>query len=161
MSLTSHLFTPNNKLTGQCERRQEEKQVNRGEQTTETNAAKIKRQIFEWRLFEQTRLMCNKQADTEVNTKNFSFVAVTNNESCTLKAASKCLCHVAANRTTHLLSVSKPTKSFFSNGTQSSGILSPDLSVARSSRLDSRTINMDSTKSSTLFSTSEQSSKLG
>lgn len=84
MSLTSHLFTPNNKLTGQCERRQEEKQVNRGEQTTKTNAAKIRRQIFEWRLFEQTRLMCNKQADTEVNTKNFSFVAVTNYESCTL-----------------------------------------------------------------------------
>lgn len=67
----------------------------------------------------------------------------------------------AANRKTHLLSVSKPTKSFFSKGTQSSGILSPDLSVARSSRLDSRTINIDSTKSSTLFSTSEQSSKLG
>lgn len=65
------------------------KQVNRGGQP-KTNAAKIKRQIFEWRLFEQTRLMRNKRNDTELNTKNFFFVAVTNKDSCTLQAASKC-----------------------------------------------------------------------
>lgn len=67
MSLTSHLFTPNNKLTGQYERKKEERQINQGKQT-KMKAAKIKRQIFERTIFELARPTCNKQLDTETDT---------------------------------------------------------------------------------------------
>lgn len=43
----SHLFAPNNKLTGQYERKKkEERQIKQGKQTN-MNTAKIKRQIFD------------------------------------------------------------------------------------------------------------------
>lgn len=58
MSLMSHLFAPNNKLTGQYERKkEEERQIKQGKQTN-MNIAKIKRQIFDRRICDQVRLTC-------------------------------------------------------------------------------------------------------
>lgn len=72
MSLTSHLFTPNNKLTGQYERKKEERQIKPGKHT-KMNAAKIKRQIFEKRKFEQVRLTCNMKLDAHQLENNVIF----------------------------------------------------------------------------------------
>ena len=160
--LTAHLFTPNNKLTGQYERKSRE--TNKQPRRTKKPKQPQRNDICEEKNSMTYRLTVLFISCKDIVYTTSSAGWIWRNSQPLNRLLNQNVVLYTWTTTwspTHLLSVSRPTKSFFSKGTQSKGILSPDLSVARSSRLLSSTMKMDSTKSSTRFSTSEHWSNAG